>query len=426
MARTHAGASAKPAPIASRTALASALAAVLVACTTTPGSPSPAPDGSPPATPLASASQAPSPSATAAAPLDLAHLGVALEPYAVIKGRPLAIVSPPDGSGRLFVASQDGFAWVIRNGVTSAMPLLDVTGDLTTGGERGLLGIAVHPKFPSDPRVFVDYTDAKGNTVVSSFSIDAANPDSVDPESEQRVLQVEQPAANHNGGAVVFGPDGYLYVSFGDGGGGGSVNGQKQDTLLGKILRIDVDKPTGSLAYGIPRDNPFVGVPRSRPEIWLTGLRNPWRISFDRATGDLWIGDVGASSYEEIDVIRGGSGGANLGWNVMEGAHCLKSGCSTDGFMLPVSEYGRGSGCTVIGGVVYRGAAYPMLRGAYLFTDYCSGNLFAIDSTTTVLVAPSVVGTGKSGAAAFGEDAEGEVYLADLDGNVYRLTATVR
>ncbi|MEZ0239560.1 MAG: sorbosone dehydrogenase family protein, partial [Chloroflexota bacterium] len=292
------------------------LAALFAGCTTS---------ASPTPSILASAPPSAGPTAVTASPTTPpvssgpVGVSVALEPYATVQGGPLAIVAPPDGTGRLFVAAQNGLAWVVRDGETSAVPLLDVRDNFTTGGERGLLGLAVHPRFPADPRVFVDYTDANGDTVVSSFRIDPASPDRVLPDSEAVILQVEQPASNHNGGAIVFGPDGYLYISLGDGGGGNSGNGQKLDTLLGKILRIDIDAADNP--YGIPSDNPFTNQAGARPEIWLYGLRNPWRTSFDRETGDFWIGDVGAGAWEEIDVIRGDAGGGlNLGWDVMEGA----------------------------------------------------------------------------------------------------------
>ena len=406
------------------------LAVILLAACTTSTSPavhataSPAASAGPTAIASSPAAVSPGPGSSGRG---LEGVAVALEPYATVQGGPLAIVAPHDGTGRLFVAAQDGLAWVVHDGTTSAVPLLDVRDNFTTGGERGLLGLAVHPRFPADPRIFVDYTDANGNTVVSSFRIDTAFPDRVLPDSETVILQVEQPAANHNGGAIVFGPDGDLYISLGDGGGGNSGNGQKLDTLLGKILRIDVDTTSGA-PYGIPADNPLTSTTGARPEIWLYGLRNPWRTSFDRETGDFWIGDVGASSWEEVDVVRaGGSGGAgggqNLGWDVMEGAHCTDSStsCPPQGMTLPVAEYGHDQGCTVIGGYVYRGAAYPALRGLYFFNDACSGTVFAIDAATSAPVNPTVVGKLEGSSVSFGEDQAGELYVANLDGAISRV-----
>jgi glucose/arabinose dehydrogenase len=410
------------------------LAVILLAACTTSTSPAVPATGSPAAsagsTGIAGSPASGSPAPGGSSAPSLEGLSVTLEPYATVKGGPLAIVAPRDGTGRLFVASQDGLAWVVQDGKTSAVPFLDVRKNFTTGGERGLLGLAVHPRFPADPRIFVDYTDANGNTVVSSFRINPADPNRVLPNSETVILQVEQPASNHNGGAIVFGPDGYLYISLGDGGGGNSGNGQKLDTLLGKILRIDVDATSGA-PYGIPADNPFVSAAGARPEIWLYGLRNPWRTSFDREAGDFWIGDVGASAWEEVDVIRSGgsgrvgAGGQNLGWDVMEGAHCTdgSTSCRTDGLTLPVSEYGHDQGCTVIGGAVYRGAAYPSLRGLYLFNDACSGTAFAIDARTSSLVKPTIVGTFEGSSVSFGEDQAGELYVANLEGAISRVVA---
>jgi glucose/arabinose dehydrogenase len=240
---------------------------------------------------------------------------------------------------------------------------------------------------------------------------------------------VDQPFANHNGGATLFGPDGSLYVFLGDGGSGGDPhnNGQSRRALLGKALRLDVDGATGSLGYLIPPDNPFVDGD-GLDEIWHTGLRNPWRATFDRATGDLWIGDVGQSSWEEIDVARAGTSGLNFGWNRMEGAHCFPPGgdCRGDAFTPPVSEYGRELGCTVIGGYVYRGSRYPALVGAYLFGDYCSGRIFAIDSAASDLVAPVQVGSADGNISAFGEDADGELYVLTLGGAISRVVAAQR
>lgn len=347
-----------------------------------------------------------------------------LETVATLDGRPLAFSALRDG--RLYVASQDGRAWILDGGSVGGEPLVDLRDRVLSGGERGLLGIAVHPRFPDDPRAFVNYTDADGNTVVSSLT---ANADGtrLDPASERVILRVDQPFANHNGGAVAFGPDGYLYVSLGDGGSGGDPqgNGQSLETLLGKILRLDVD--AGEAAHGIPDDNPFADG-GGRPEIWLSGLRNPWRMGFDRATGDLWIGDVGQNAWEEIDVARAGGGGLNFGWNVMEGRHCFGSRrCSEDGLVLPVTEYGHSAGnCTVIGGVVYRGTESPILRGGYLFADYCSGRIWAIEAAGDGFREPVEVGNAGPGIAAFGEDAAGELYAANLDGTISRITGVAR
>ncbi|HUR01666.1 MAG TPA: PQQ-dependent sugar dehydrogenase [Nonomuraea sp.] len=334
----------------------------------------------------------------------------------------VAIANVHDGPGRLFVASQSGQIWSLSGGVPQAV--LDIAGRITTGGERGLLGLAVHPQFPADPRLFVDYTDRSGNTVVSSFAVTPGEPITIDPGSERVILQQAQPFANHNGGGLGFGPDGFLYIALGDGGGAGDPqgNGQRLDTALGKILRIDVDATTGG-AYGIPPGNPFAGRGGARSEIWLYGLRNPWRFSFDRANGDLWIGDVGQNLWEEVDVARAGAGGLNFGWNRMEGFHCFGAvTCQASGLTLPVAEYGHGPACSVTGGYVYRGQALPALAGYYLFADYCSGMVYAIDSSGEVRREPQRVGQGGTGIAAFGEDEAGDLYVANVaDGTVSRI-----
>jgi len=397
--------------------------------TPTPGaSASSAPPGaSAPVSPAASASPGPPGSS---GPLDLGSLVVTLEPFTSVEGGPLAIAAPDDGSGRLFVVAQDGRIWVVdADGTVEPNPMVDLRDRLTSGGEQGLLGLALHPGFPSDPRAFVNYTNKDGDTVIASLTLDASDPNRLDPASHQRILFVDQPFANHNGGDLHFGPDGYLYAFFGDGGSGGDPqnNGQNRQALLGKILRLDIDHPSGDLAYSAPAGNPFVGA-AGRDEIWLMGLRNPWRNSFDRATGDLWIGDVGQGAWEEIDVARAGVGGLNLGWNRMEGNHCYPPGadCSTDGLTRPVTEYGHDLGCTVVGGYVYRGTKYPALAGVYLFADYCSVSIFAFDPRTDAFRDPVEVGDGGGDISSFGEDAVGELYVTHLNGDVSRVVASAR
>jgi len=367
------------------------------------------------------------------ATLDLDHLAVGFDQVVGGLVDPLAVVNAGDGSGRVFVAQQGGQIRIVRSGSLVGPAFLDISDRITSGGERGLLGVAFHPNFPADPRVFVDYTDTNGDTKVSSFRVDPATPDRVDPSTEKRLLFAKQPFANHNGGALVFGPDGFLYISLGDGGSGGDPmgNGQSLTTLLGKILRIDVDTTTGDRAYGIPPDNPYASGSGGRlAEIWLTGLRNPWRISFDRLTNDLWIGDVGQSDWEEIDVQRTGApGGTNFGWNRMEGSHCYQpsTGCEEAGLTLPVTEYGHDQGCTVIGGNVYRGSNQPLLAGAYLFADYCSGRVWAIDASVDGARSPTLVASTDHAFSAFGEDEAGELYAVDLSGGtLLRVTGSSR
>lgn len=383
--------------------------------------PTAAPTAAPTSAPTAAPTPAPTPPP---ATWDPNRVSVTLGKIADVPGRPLAIANAGDGSGRLFVAEQGGRVYIIDGGAVGG-PFLDISGQVSSGGEQGLLGLAFHPDFPADPRVFVDYTDTSGDTVVSSFTVDPGSPDVAMAGSEVVVLAVDQPYANHNGGAIAFGPDGYLYIALGDGGSGGDPqnNGQRLDTLLGKILRIDVD--AGS-PYGIPAGNPFASTPGARDEIWLTGLRNPWRFSFDRSTGDLWIGDVGQNAWEEVDVAR--SGGLNFGWRTMEGAHCYtpSSGCSTAGLTLPVAEYDHAEGCAIVGGNVYRGSAQPVLRGGYVFSDNCTGRIWAIAATATSMQPLVRVGTGAAGVAGYGEDEAGELYAADLGGGVYRVVGTAR
>jgi glucose/arabinose dehydrogenase len=355
---------------------------------------------------------------------------VALEPFVDVEGGPLDLVAPDDGSGRLFVVAQDGRIWVVdASGTVLPYPMVDLGPRIRSGGEQGLLGLAVHPGFPTDPRAFVNYTNTEGDTVIASLTLDPNDPNRLDPDSHRQILFVDQPFANHNGGDLLFGPDGYLYAFFGDGGSGGDPqnNGQNRNALLGKVLRLDIDHASGDLGYVAPAGNPFVDKD-GRDEIWFMGMRNPWRASFDRATGDLWIGDVGQSAWEEIDVARAGVGGLNFGWNRMEGNHCYPPGadCTTEGLTPPVTEYGHDLGCTVVGGYVYRGSKYPALAGAYLFADYCTGRIFAIDPSSDEFREPVEVGDGGNGISSFGEDTAGELYVTHLNGDLSRVVAGTR
>jgi glucose/arabinose dehydrogenase len=410
-------------------ALAAALPLLIGACGSAVPSASTGPS---PTTPAASTPAAVAPSVRAgpgASPSPTGS-GTAFDPtgltltfQTVVSGlvSPLAVVNAHDGSNRLFVVEQLGRILIVRDGAIVKGPFMDITDQISSGGERGLLGVAFHPKFPADPRVFVDYTDPAGDTQVSSFTVPTGTPDRVDPGSEVRIIHIKQPYPNHNGGALAFGPDGDLYIAMGDGGSGGDPqgNGQSLTTLLAKILRIDIDHPSGGTAYGIPADNPYASG-GGQPEIWLTGLRNPWRMSFDRTTGDLWIGDVGQDTWEEVDVQRAGApAGTNFGWNRMEGNHCYlpRTECRDPSLTLPVTDYGHDVGCTVIGGYVYRGTAQPALAGGYVFADYCSGRVWAIDpATSTYRPAPSAIAGTDHSFAAFGEDEAGELYAVDISG----------
>lgn len=303
-----------------------------------------------------------------------------------------------------------------------AAPFLDLRGQVSDGDEQGLLGIAFHPDYAQNGRFFVNFTDRAGDTHLVEFRV-SANPDVADPSSAREVLFVDQPFANHNGGGLAFGPDGFLYVALGDGGSGGDPFGNAQNlaTVLGKLLRIDVD---GGTPYAVPPSNPFAASFGARGEIWSFGLRNPFRFSFDRANGDLYIGDVGQNDREEIDVARAGSrGGENYGWNRMEGRACFDSrSCDQAGLTLPALDYGHGEGCSVIGGYVYRGAAIPDLVGQYFFGDFCSGFVrsFRFDGAASEQREwPSLAPGGSI--TSFGQDASGELYILVESGEVFRI-----
>jgi len=351
----------------------------------------------------------------------------AVQPSFVRSGfnAPTAIVAPPDVSDkRLFVVEQAG---QIRSFTPSdqAEPqaFLDIRQKVLSGGEMGLLGLAFHPNYRQNGYVYVNYIDKGQNTVIARYHV-PSQAGAVDTASEKVLLTLKQPYTNHNGGDVVFGPDGYLYVALGDGGSGGDPENraQNKDSLLGKILRLDVDKGD---PYGIPPTNPFVGQAGTRPEIWAYGLRNPWRISFDKSTGDLYIADVGQGSIEEINVQRAASkGGENYGWRCFEGTHAFKlDGCGdATQYVQPVVEYNHDEGrCSVTGGYVYRGSKNPALVGNYFYGDYCNGQLFyasqADGKWTQTLAAktPYSIST-------FGQGSDGEVYFADYKtGSLYRL-----
>ncbi len=333
---------------------------------------------------------------------------------------PIGVTSAGDGSGRLYVNEQPGRVRIVgADGSLQAQPFVDLSDRISSGGERGLLGLAFHPKYADNRRFFVDYTDRDGNTVVSELHA-SADGASADASSEKVLLQVKQPFANHNGGQLAFGPDGDLYIGLGDGGSGGDPHGNGQNTsvLLGKLLRIDVDAtPADGKAYAIPADNPFVSG-GGAPEVWAYGLRNPWRFSFDVETGDLYIGDVGQGQWEEIDRQPAGSpGGANYGWNVMEGRHCYQgAACDQRPYLPPIAEYSHdGGNCSVTGGVVYRGSAQPDLQGIYVMADYCSGRVFTLNVNEGTIT-PKQVAQVDAAITSFGTSDDGEIYATDQRG----------
>ncbi len=348
--------------------------------------------------------------------------GVTLRPVVSGLAAPVYLTAPP-GDARLFVVEQPGRIRVIRNGRLLPRAFLDLTAKVGYGGERGLLGLAFHPHYAENGRFYVDYTDRNGDTRVERYTA-APGADTADPSSAHQVLFVAQPYANHNGGDVLFGPDGMLYVGMGDGGSGGDPhgNGQNLGTLLGKLLRLDVD---GGDPYAVPRDNPFAGRAGARGEIWAYGLRNPWRLAFDPADGLLYIADVGQDRWEEVDVAPARAAGLDYGWNRMEGMHCFRpTACDRTGLTLPVLEYGHADGCAIIGGFVYRGRAVPALAGRYVYSDYCGGWLrsfryargAASESRAWRVRSPGQV-------LSFGQDAAGELYVLAAKGTVYRLAA---
>jgi glucose/arabinose dehydrogenase len=329
--------------------------------------------------------------------------------------QPVAMAVRP-GERTLYLVEQVGRVRAIRGGRLDPTPVLDISEQVTAGGEQGLLGLAFSP----DGRyLYLAYTDGNGDHQISELTMTGRR---ADPGSERSILHFDDPFGNHNGGQLAFGPDDHLYIAFGDGGGGGDPlgSGQSLGTLLGKILRID-PRPAGGRAYGVPSDNPFVGRDGARPEIWAYGLRNPWRFSFDAATGDLWIGDVGQNAYEEVDFQPAGAGGRNYGWNRREGRHPFNGGDRPDGAVDPVIEYGRGDGCTVIGGFVYRGRRIAGLRGAYLYGDYCSGWVRAARTRDGKVLEQRDLGLEVPSLSSFGSDAAGELYALSLAGGVYRL-----
>ncbi len=345
---------------------------------------------------------------------------------------PVAITHAGDGSGRLFVTDQNGYIWIVKAGAVLPTPFLDIHTRVDAGGERGLLSVAFHPAYASNGRFFVYYTDKTGTIVIAEYHVSSSDPDQGDASSEIPLLSIPHPSfSNHNGGQLQFGPDGYLYAGTGDGGSGGDPfgNGQNLDVLLGKILRLDVNG--GSL---IPASNPFVdGLTSTRDEIWAYGLRNPWRFSFDRATGDLWIGDVGQGCWEEVDRQPASSnGGENYGWNVMEGGKCYSPPtcnppptCVDPSFKMPVLTYSHTdpADCSVTGGYMYRGLGIPGLAGTYVYADYCSGKIFGGTNAGGSWNASLLTDT-PFFVTTFGEDESGELYLADATtGTIYRLGA---
>lgn len=351
--------------------------------------------------------------------------GIALEEVVSGLSFPLYLTAPVGDLARLFVVEKTGGIRIVKNGVLLPEPFLDLSSQVSSGSEQGLLGLAFDPEYAVNGRFVVHYTDLAGNTALSRFQV-SADPDRADPASEQPILTAPQPASNHNGGQVAFGPDGFLYLGLGDGGGSGDPDGRGQglSDLLGSILRIDV---RAGDPYTVPADNPFVGNPNARPEVWSYGLRNPWRFSFDRANGDLYIADVGQNQVEEVDVSTSADGagrGVNYGWSIMEGSRCFgASECNRTGLTLPVLEYSHQDGCSITGGYVYRGSAIPAVQGHYFYSDLCQRWVrsfrYADGEATEETSWPALVAGGSI--VSFGEDAAGEMYIVEAEGRVSRI-----
>ena len=333
-------------------------------------------------------------------------------------------LTAPRGDARLFVLERAGTIRIIQNGEVLPEPFLDLTGRVSEEAEQGFLSLAFFPDYATSGRFVVHFSDLQGNSQILLFHV-SADPNRADPATETPVLSVEQPSNVHNGGQMAFGPDGMLYIGLGDGGSdNGNDEGRAQSLadLNGSVLRIDVSAGSG---YSVPADNPFVGTAGARTEIWSYGLRNPWRFSFDRANGDLYIGEVGRAHWEEINRARaadGGGRGVNYGWSVMEGPDCQHRDCDPTGLTLPTVTYSHQTGCAVIGGYVYRGQALPSLQGQYLFGDFCQGwvKSFPADAESPEAVDQPALSPGEP-ITSFGEDDAGELYIMTVSGSVLKI-----
>ncbi len=342
---------------------------------------------------------------------------------------PTFLTSAGDGSGRLFLMSQLGKIVVFTPDGAEARDhdvYLDLSDRIVSSSEQGMLGLAFDPDFSNNGYFYVHYSvDSPRRGVISRFAVDPNDPSRADKNSELMLMEIPQPYVNHNGGMLAFGPDGYLYIGLGDGGSGGDPlqNAQDPETLHGSVLRVDVRGATAQTPYTIPEDNPFASVQGGRPEVWAYGLRNPWRFSFDRVTGDLWLADVGQNAWEEINlIVRGG----NYGWNIMEASRCYplnNLACDTSGLIAPIVDYTHAHGCSVTGGYVYRGSLVPELTGMYLYGDYCTGKLWGFAFEDSKVARHALLAETGLALGSFGEDENGEVYLLDhRESGIYRIT----
>ena len=360
--------------------------------------------------------------AVLAAVVAQAEPSITLTPVA--NGLPNLVSITHAGDTRLFITLQDGRVMIHDGTSVLPEPFLDIRTLVTNQGEQGLLSIAFHPHYAETGLFYVNYINRSGDTVVARYSVSPSDPNRANPSSAVPILMIDQPFENHNGGQMQFGPDGYLYIGMGDGGSGGDPGNRAQNlgVLLGKMLRIDVDSAS---PYAIPPSNPFVGQAGIRGEIWSYGLRNPWRFSFDRNSGDLWIADVGQGTWEEIDFQPAASiGGENYGWRRMEGTHCFNpsTNCNPGNLVLPILEYDHSVGCSVTGGYVYRGTNNPRLLGRYIYGDYCSGMIWSATRDANGAVTINDLLNAPFNISTFGEDVTGEIYVGDYsNGVLYRL-----
>jgi glucose/arabinose dehydrogenase len=395
-----------------RRALAAGLATMLAATLAVPAAAMPAP---------VRPSGAGASSLPAAAPAD-AKIRLVLRASGL--SNPVYVASARDGTGRLFIVEQSGRIRIYKDGRILSTPFLSITSQVSRGYEQGLLGLAFHPSFKTNRKLYVNFTNADGDTIIREYRASSTNPNVVATSTARHILKIAQPYDNHNGGMLAFGPDGYLYIGAGDGGSGGDPGNraQRTDTLLGKMLRIGINSSTSTKNYRTPSTNPYIGRD-GRNEIWQIGLRNPWRFSFDRANGNMWIADVGQGNWEEVNrAVHTSSGpgrGINWGWKVLEGFHCYSpsTGCNTSGKTPPVLEYDHSSGrCSVTGGYVYRGAKIPALRGGYVFADYCSGEIWVVTATASSPASKARLLDTSATISSFGEGGTGELYVLDRGG----------
>jgi glucose/arabinose dehydrogenase len=383
--------------------------------------------------------------AVATTPVTLANLSLTLNKRWTGLSSPLYLTNAKDGSGRLFVVEQTGRVRVIDGGTLQSTPYIDLHTLVSTGGERGLLGLAFSPNFATDRRIYVDYTNTNGDTVIARYTASSAASSAPVWSKQTRLLLIKQPYANHNGGCLQFGPDGYLYIGMGDGGSHGDPGNRAQNksVLLGKILRIDPSKSSGTKNYSIPPTNPWkltkTASLRPAPEVWALGVRNPWRFSFDASTTALWVADVGQDAWEEIDYVtqaaatsRATKGGLNFGWHKYEGGHYYPSGKTvpsakrSSAYVWPIFNYAHPYGESITGGYVYRGSEYPALVGTYVYADYVNGWIGGIrrtapDGTKYSTPEKRKLLTTSGNPASFGVDEANELYLVDLKGSVYQV-----